>query len=78
MGKANRQKVELFEDSELLVVVETLKDIADRKLFLLLNDKDKFKRFSETFVEFFTFRTQFLCHWNFFTSANSLTHVSPR
>ena len=53
MGKANRVKKELIEAIEMVDLIQTLKDIADNKFFTLINEKDKFRRFGETFVEFF-------------------------
>ncbi|MCA9408321.1 MAG: F0F1 ATP synthase subunit gamma [Candidatus Omnitrophica bacterium] len=53
MGKANKVKGELSDANEMVTLIQTLKDIADNKFFTLINDKDKFRRFGETFVEFF-------------------------
>lgn len=53
MGKANKQKKELKDAVELTYLIQTLKDVADNKLFTLLQRKDQFRRFGETFVEFF-------------------------
>ena len=53
MGKANRVKIELRDASEMVDLIQTLKDIADNKFFTLMSQKDKFRRFGETFVEFF-------------------------
>lgn len=53
MGKANKVKWELLDAVEMLNLIQTLKDIADNKFYTLLNQKDRFRRFGETFVEFF-------------------------
>ena len=53
MGKANKAKVELRDAIEMLFLIQTLKDIADNKYHTLINQKYKYRRFSETFVEFF-------------------------
>jgi F-type H+-transporting ATPase subunit gamma len=53
MGKAHKVKGELLDVTEMYNLIQTLKDIADNKLFTLLNQKEKFRRFGETFVEFF-------------------------
>ena len=53
MGKANKVKGELIDAVLMVDLLQTLKDIADNKLFTLLNQKDRFRRFGETFVEFF-------------------------
>ncbi|MDP8213357.1 MAG: FoF1 ATP synthase subunit gamma [Candidatus Zapsychrus exili] len=53
MGKANKVKFELRDAIEMVYLIQVLKDIADNKFFMLLSDKEKFRRFGETFVEFF-------------------------
>ncbi len=53
MGKANKIKGELRDAVEMVYLIQTLKDIADNKYYSLLNRKDKFRRFNDTFVEFF-------------------------
>jgi len=53
MGKAVKVKAELTEATEMVYLIQTLKDIADNKYFSLLSKKDTFRRFGETFVEFF-------------------------
>lgn len=53
MGKANKVKKELKEVIDMVFLIQTLKDIADNKFFTLLSQKIKFRRFGETFVEFF-------------------------
>ena len=53
MGKASKVKVELMDAVEMVYLIQTLKDIADNKFFTLMNQKDRFRRFGESFVEFF-------------------------
>ena len=53
MGKASKVKAELRDASDMVDLIQTLKDIADNKFFTLISQKDKFRRFGETFVEFF-------------------------
>ncbi|MFT7538289.1 MAG: ATP synthase F1 gamma subunit [Lysobacterales bacterium] len=53
MGKANLKKIELLETGEMVGLIQTLKDIADSKYYTLLSEKEKLRRFGETFVEFF-------------------------
>lgn len=53
MGKANKKKLELLDSVEMVELIQTLKDIADNKFFKLTSEKEKFRRFGETFVEFF-------------------------
>ncbi|MCD4779205.1 MAG: F0F1 ATP synthase subunit gamma [Candidatus Omnitrophica bacterium] len=53
MGKANKVKVELRDAVEMVDLIQTLKDIADNKYFTLVNQRDTFKRFGESFTEFF-------------------------
>lgn len=58
MGKANRVKKDLAESIEMVTLVQTLKDIADNKYFTLSNQKSRFRRFADTFVEFFRMISQ--------------------
>lgn len=53
MGKANRKKIELYDAVEMVDLIQTLKDIADNKFYTLMQQKNKFRRFGETFMEFF-------------------------
>lgn len=53
MGKANKVKGELLDAVEMVDLIQTLKDIADSKFYTLINQKYKFRRFGESFVEFF-------------------------
>ena len=53
MGKANKVKIEFRDAVEMVDLIQTLKDIADNKFFTLMAQKMKFKRFGETFVDFF-------------------------
>jgi len=53
MGKAHHVKGELIESQELVYLIQTLKDIADNKYYTLVNQREQFKRFGETFVQFF-------------------------
>ena len=53
MGKANKVKGDLVSAVEMVYLIQTLKDIADNKFFTLMSQKDRFRRFGETFVEFF-------------------------
>ena len=53
MGKANKVKVEYRDSVEMVDLIQTLKDIADNKYHTLSNKRDTFRRFSETFIEFF-------------------------
>ncbi len=53
MGKASRVKYELVEVSDLVNLIQVLKDVADNKFFTLINQKDRFARFGESFVDFF-------------------------
>ena len=53
MGKANKVKGELLDAVEMVYLIQTLKDIADNKFYTLMNQKDRFRRFGESFVEFF-------------------------
>jgi ATP synthase F1 gamma subunit len=53
MGKANKVKGELVGAADMVNLIQTLKDIADNKFYTLFNQKYKFRRFGESFVEFF-------------------------
>ena len=53
MGKSNKVKSELRDAVEMVDLIQTLKDIADNKFYTLINQKYKFRRFGESFVEFF-------------------------
>lgn len=53
MGKAIKVRNELRDSVELVGLVQTLKDIADNKYFTLMAQRNSFKRFGESFVEFF-------------------------
>jgi len=53
MGKANKVKYELRDSVEMVDLVQTLKDVADNKYFSLASQKDQFRRFGESFAEFF-------------------------
>ncbi|HNV24033.1 MAG TPA: hypothetical protein PKH98_04010, partial [Candidatus Omnitrophota bacterium] len=53
MGKASKVKVELRDAIEMAYLIQALKDIADNKFYTLSQQKEKFCRFGETFVEFF-------------------------
>ena len=53
MGKSHKVKVELKDAVEMVFLIQTLKDIADTKYYALMNQKFRFRRFAETFVEFF-------------------------
>jgi ATP synthase F1 gamma subunit len=53
MGKAYKVKKELVSAIELVSLIQTLKDIADNKFYTLTSQKDTFRRFGESFVEFF-------------------------
>ncbi len=53
MGKANKVKGELRDAVEMVDLIQTLKDIADNKFYTLTSKKDTFRRFGESFVEFF-------------------------
>lgn len=53
MGKAQKVKGELVDAVEMVSLIQTLKDIADNKFYTLLAQKHKFRRFGESFVEFF-------------------------
>lgn len=53
MGKSHKVKKELFAAKDLVGLIQTLKDIADNKFYVLSGQRDKFRRFGETFVDFF-------------------------
>ncbi len=53
MGKANKVKAELVGAADMVNLIQTLKDIADNKFYTPFNQKYKFRRFGESFVEFF-------------------------
>ena len=53
MGKASKVKAELSETGEILDLIQTLKDVADNKYFTLMAQKEQFRRFSESFIDFF-------------------------
>lgn len=52
-GKAARIKSDLDDVTELLEIIQVLKDVADTKFHELATRKDRFARFGESFVEFF-------------------------
>lgn len=58
MGQANKVKKEYVDVVEMVSLVQTLKDIADNKFYTLTAKKDKFRRFGETFIEFFRLISQ--------------------
>lgn len=53
MGKANKVKNELADAVVMVDLIQTLKDIADNKFYMLSKQKHKFRRFGESFVDFF-------------------------
>lgn len=53
MGKANKVKKEFMDAVDMVSLVQMLKDVADNKFYTLMAQKDTFRRFGETFVEFF-------------------------
>lgn len=53
MGKANKIKSDLDDITELVEIIQVLKDVADTKFHDLATRKDRFARFGESFVEFF-------------------------
>ena len=53
MGKANKVKKEYLDSVDMVFLIQTLKDIADNKFYTLQAKKSKFRRFGETFIEFF-------------------------
>ncbi|HSV43596.1 MAG TPA: FoF1 ATP synthase subunit gamma [Candidatus Bathyarchaeia archaeon] len=52
-GKANKIKGDLDDITELVEIIQVLKDVADSKFHELATRKDRFARFGESFVEFF-------------------------
>ena len=52
-GKANKIKSDLDDITEMVEIIQVLKDVADTKFHDLANRKDRFARFGESFVEFF-------------------------
>ena len=54
MGKASKIKHDLDDIIELVQIIQILKDVADNKFHTLATRKDRFFRFGESFVEFFT------------------------
>jgi ATP synthase F1 gamma subunit len=53
MGKASKVKVEVSEVRELVDLIQVLKDVADMKYHALMQNKVRFNRFNESFVDFF-------------------------
>lgn len=53
MGKAIKIKSDLDDITEMVEIIQVLKDVADTKFHELANRKDRFARFGESFVEFF-------------------------
>jgi F0F1-type ATP synthase gamma subunit len=53
MGKSYKIKGDLADAVEMVYLIQTLKDIADSKFYALINQKYKFRRFGESFVDFF-------------------------
>ncbi|MBF0385633.1 MAG: F0F1 ATP synthase subunit gamma [Candidatus Omnitrophica bacterium] len=54
MGKkSNRAKWDFIDAVQMVDLIQTLKDIADNKFYMLQQQKLKFRRFGESFVEFF-------------------------
>lgn len=53
MGKASRIKSDLDDITELVEIIQVLKDVADTKFHSLAGRKDRFFRFGESFIEFF-------------------------
>lgn len=53
MGKAMKIKHDLDDITELVEIIQVLKDVADTKFHDLATRKDRFARFGESFVEFF-------------------------
>ncbi len=54
MGKASKVKAELMDVRELVDLVQVLKDVADMKYHAMSQQRVKFNRFNESFVEFFS------------------------
>lgn len=53
MGKATKIKSDLDDITQLVMIIQVLKDVADQKFSELATRKDRFARFGESFVEFF-------------------------
>ena len=53
MGKANKIKHDLDDITEMVEIIQVLKDVADNRFHELAVRKDRFSRFGESFVEFF-------------------------
>ena len=53
MGKAMKIKGDLDDITELVEIIQVLKDVADTRFHELASRKDRFARFGESFVEFF-------------------------
>lgn len=53
MGKATKIKSDLEDITELVQIIQVLKDVADTRFHELATRKDRFARFGESFVEFF-------------------------
>jgi ATP synthase F1 gamma subunit len=53
MGKANKIKSDLDDITELVEIIQVLKDVADTKFHDLASRKIRFTRFGESFIEFF-------------------------
>ena len=53
MSKTNKIKGDLDDITELVAIIQVLKDVASNKFHALANRKDRFARFGESFVEFF-------------------------
>ena len=53
MGKAMKIKHDLDDITELVEIIQVLKDVADTRFHELATRKDRFARFGESFVEFF-------------------------
>ena len=53
MGKSHKVKYEYRDSTEMLDLVQTLKDVADNKYFTLTGQRDQFRRFGESFLDFF-------------------------
>jgi len=75
MGKANKVKIELRDAVDMLELIQTLKDIADNKLHTLQNQKYTFRRFGETFVEFFRMLSLTTVKHPMITNDNPLTAI---
>ena len=53
MGRANKIRTARDEIIELVELISVLKDIVDNKFRMLAEQKDRFARFGESFVDFF-------------------------